>query len=234
MELQIILSEPCSAEENMEKDSTLLQQLGIHSVPILHFYDWANPCATYGYFISPEKFLNLQSIMKYGLQLARRPTGGGIVFHLWDFAFSVLIPASNPFFSHNTLENYAFINGIVAKAIKKIKNGRLNPSLFSPEPSSKNSHFCMAQATKYDLIVDGKKIGGAAQRKTKEGFLHQGTISLTVPSYDLLSTFLKDENIVNEIRNNSYFLLQEQSIQAISDFKEELRGCLVEEFAENN
>jgi lipoate-protein ligase A len=48
----------------------------------------------------------------------------------------------------------------------------------------------MAKPTKYDILIEGKKIIGAAQRKTKQGFLHQGTISLMMPCKELLENLL--------------------------------------------
>src|SRR5262249_49694531 len=140
--------------------------------------------ATYGHFIAPSQFLNLSAMADLGLDLAQRPTGGGITFHLSDLAFSMLIPASHPGYSANTLANYAFINHLVAKAIKEFMHLSKEPLLLPIEPAlsdPKAAHFCMAKPTKYDLMLDGRKVAGAAQRRTKFGFLHQGTISLALP-----------------------------------------------------
>ena len=73
--------------------------------------------ATFGYFVNPGKFLDLDHVREKGLNLARRPTGGGIIFHLWDMAFSVIVPAHCPEFSMNTLDNYAFVNCVVLEAV---------------------------------------------------------------------------------------------------------------------
>ena len=71
-------------------------------------------------FYRSGRHLDLKALEASGLHLARRPTGGGIIFHLTDFAFSVLIPANHPSFSQNTLENYALVNRPVAFAISEI------------------------------------------------------------------------------------------------------------------
>src|ERR1700693_5336560 len=96
-----------SAEENMQIDARLLEEL--EDTAILHFYDWESPSATYGYFLDPKDFIDLEHAKKRGLDLGRRSTGGGIVFHIWDMAFSVLVPSKASVFSENTLENYFFI-----------------------------------------------------------------------------------------------------------------------------
>ena len=139
-----------------------------------------------GYFLKPRELLKMERIESRGIELARRPTGGGIVFHLWDFAFSVLVPARSSLYSQNTLHNYALINRAVLAAVKQFLQGSVLPELALQKLSSSCSGFCMARPTKYDVVVAGKKVAGAAQRKTKGGFLHQGTIALTLPDFELL------------------------------------------------
>src|SRR3989344_5352362 len=115
--LRILNTGIASAEENMAQDERLLQDLDPNGEPLLHFYRWAGPSLTYGYFVSPDQQINVAEANKYRLALARRPTGGGIVFHIWDLAFSFLMPSDHPAFSLNTLENYRFVNRIVLDAM---------------------------------------------------------------------------------------------------------------------
>jgi lipoate---protein ligase len=190
-----------SASENMRFDTELLEKAHTFSSPILHLYEWAGESATYGYFTDPAELLNLENAQKLSLDLARRPTGGGIVFHLWDMAFSVLVPSHCPEFSTNTLENYAFVNNAVLSSVKEFLGNipplSLTPDDFSPWDSD-CSRFCMAKPTKYDVMWEGKKIAGAAQRKTKKGYLHQGTIALVMPPLDYLDQILLPGTRVKE------------------------------------
>src|SRR5262245_13891861 len=101
MQWDIIETSLAPASEIMDKDARLLEDLSAHRRPILHFYQWERDSATYGYFTNPGNYLNLSRAEKRGLALAKRPTGGGIVFHVWDLAFSVLVPANCTFFSNN-------------------------------------------------------------------------------------------------------------------------------------
>ncbi|NGX38435.1 MAG: Octanoyltransferase LipM [Chlamydiae bacterium] len=200
-----------SAEENMLLDAELLDTLDQHALPILHFYDWEGDSATYGYFIDPSAFLNLEEADKRGLQLAKRPTGGGIVFHIWDLAFSILIPSNHDHFSENTLDNYAFVNNAVLSATAAFLSDRPKLELIGEDAKALDSscmRFCMARPTKYDVVLQGKKIAGAAQRKTKKGFLHQGTIALKMPSEEYLKAVLQSETKVLEaIQANTLPLL---------------------------
>lgn len=186
----------------MQKDAELLANLG--SKPILHLYEWEGKCLTYGHFSDPLKHLKQSGLDTYGIKTARRPTGGGVIFHLTDYAFSILIPTTYPSFSINTLDNYAYINRKVINAIQAIFPVPL--SLLKKE-SVDCLGFCMAQPTQYDIVMDRKKIGGAAQRRTKKGYLHQGSISLMLPPLDLLQDVLKDESILHAMQTHTYPLL---------------------------
>ncbi len=182
-----------SAVVNMQIDSDLLDNIGERQTPLIHFYEWEGDSATYGYFVKPESLLDLGVAEERSLVLARRSTGGGIVFHLWDMAFSVLVPSHCAEFSMNTLDNYAFVNGAVLGAVEQFFEKKEELSLIPEDALSKDMHckyFCMAKPTKYDVMWQGRKIAGAAQRKTRGGFLHQGTISLVMPSQEYLSAIL--------------------------------------------
>ncbi len=208
-----------SAEENMKIDQDLLNNLRPDSSPILHFYDWKEKSLTYGYFIRIEKFLNLDGIP---LDIARRPTGGGITFHVSDLAFSVLMPASHPEFSNNPLDNYNFINKAVLKGVKRFFENEMPYHLLSEEASPLDescNHFCMAKPTIYDVMLEGKKIAGAAQRKKKQGYLHQGTISLAFPNEALLKgILLPDTGVLEAMKQHTFSILGSDWTQ--SDLKE--------------
>ena len=207
----IVESGCLSPEAIMAKDADLLAHLDPEGPSILHFYDWNAPCLTYGYFTEPAHHLHLDILQQCGLQKARRPTGGGIIFHLSDLAFSVLIPAAHPCFSVNTLDNYALINKKVAAAAAHFTAHSLKPQLLSCEPICLNKEchaFCMAKPTQYDLMIDGKKLGGAAQRRTKQGFLHQGSLALLPPPTDVLRKVLKNGNLIIEaMHQQRHYLL---------------------------
>lgn len=201
------------AERNMQLDADLLaaQASVTNGQATLHLYDWEGPSATYGYFIDPADLLDMGAVTKASLQIARRPTGGGVIFHITDYAFSIVVPASHDGYSVNILENYAFVNGIVIEVIKRFSGRETAASLLPIDPIPKDSdarHFCMAKPTKYDVMVDGRKVGGAAQRRTRHGFLHQGTISLAFPDEQLLAAVLKQDEVLQAMHAHTHVLLK--------------------------
>ena len=214
----------------MKKDEELLESLHFEKDPILHLYQFAPRSATYGHFLKLADFFDLEKVKKEKMQFAKRPTGGGVIFHLWDFAFSALIPATHKGFSHNTLENYATINNPVLASVEEFlqKTGcelTLEDGAILG-PGCKN--FCMAKPTKYDVMLDGKKIAGAAQRKTKNGFLHQGSISLMLPSKELLAEILHPNlTVVEGMLAFTYPLLGETaSLEELDKGRKEIKEIL--------
>ncbi len=213
----------------MRFDEKLLSELNPDGSPILHLYRWSGPCATYGYFIDPSKHLNLEKIQKNRLTLARRPTGGGIVFHIWDLAFSFLMPANHSCFAKSTLDNYRFVNEAVKESMQDFLQLR-DPLELIPSDLSGPNHFCMARPTIYDVVHQGRKIAGAAQRRRKNGYLHQGTISLALPQPELLREVLASKKEVLQAMMAYTFapLGQYWSVQAMQSMRDEIQKRLAE------
>lgn len=214
---------PLSPFDNMDSDYQKLVNLSPKASPKLRFYQWQKNAATFGYFLKADQFLQKNNLLS-----ARRPTGGGIIFHDFDLSFSVIIPSSHPNFSNNTLENYAFVNYCLRAAIKKFHP--LLPIHLLSNKGECRPHFCMARSTIYDLTVKGKKLAGGAMRKTNRGFLHQGSICLKLPDSQFLKNALKNETLAEEIFGNSFPLLQEYNSCAFEEQKNHLKRCLVEAF----
>lgn len=176
----------------MDLDGALLAEI---DQPTLHLYTWERPSLTYGYFIKPEEHLDLAVLQEAGLDLARRPTGGGIVFHTHDLAFSVLLPKGHPACGSNTLERYHWVNSRVLEAIESGRQKGADLCTIEPDEPRTMAAFCMARPTHYDVMWEGRKVGGAAQRKKPQGLLHQGTICLQVPPMALLEGALLDPKV---------------------------------------
>jgi lipoate-protein ligase A len=150
---------------------------------------------------------------------------------VWDLAFSVLIPSESHLYSHNTLDNYGLINQAVFTVVQNFI-GKSTPMSLTPHDAAmkdpQQAFFCMARPTKYDLVVGQKKIAGAAQRKMKQGFLHQGTIALQFPDLNLLDELLPSEDVRQAMRQTTFPLLGESD--SIEEGRKQLRELLKQTF----
>jgi lipoate-protein ligase A len=182
----------------MEVDALLLENLHPeYGHPCLHIHAWQHPSLTFGCFVNPDVYLDKAALLKEGVDVAKRPTGGGLLFHIWDLSFGFVIPSTHPKVSLKSIENYRVINEIVAEALAPFLVDRSSHLMaISADVGGQASRFCMAQPTRYDLMLDNKKIVGAAQRSKRQGLLHQGTISLFQPDFDWVGSFLKDSQVL--------------------------------------
>jgi len=187
------------AQQNMDNDYGFLKGVKSSDKPILTFYEWGGPALTYGYFVNPDDYL-----VKNSFQMGKRPTGGGILFHSIDCAFSLIIPSSHPKLSLNTLENYRLVNGLIREALLS-----LGFKVEILEQGCTHLRFCMAKPTVYDLVIEGKKAVGAAQRRSKEGLLHQGSIALRMPGLQEKAA-LKDATLYDLMCRQTYPLELDQ------------------------
>jgi lipoate-protein ligase A len=169
--------EPKSATLNMALDEALLERA---AVPILRFYRWRRPSLSFGYFGRYTDVANQAN----DREIVRRWTGGGIVPHGDDLTYSIIVPASHPWFTRSSLEVYAEMH----EALRATLEANGVSAILAITAAPKVSEACFANAVPADVMSHGQKIAGAAHRRTRAGLLHQGSIQRS----DLPSRFRDD------------------------------------------
>jgi lipoate-protein ligase A len=175
---------PRSAAVNMAIDETLLESA---TVPSIRFYRWQSPALSFGYF---GKFADV-AIYADERDLVRRWTGGGIVLHQDDFTYSIVIPARDQAFAESSVVIYESIHRSLCAALNGIGKHAIGAELVDPgsntipsQPAiSPKVYHCFANPVRADVMINGRKVAGAAQRRTRRGLLQQGSIqSVTIDS----------------------------------------------------
>ncbi len=136
--------------------------------PLVRVYRWSEPAVSFGYF---GKYAPIASTWP-GRELVRRMTGGGVVLHGDDITYSVIVPISHPFAQMSAKESYCGIHGALARwlAMRGIS------ASLSHAPEGHGNGVCFESPTEADVIAQGRKVAGAAQRRTREGLLYQGSV----------------------------------------------------------
>ena len=169
---------PRSAAMNMAVDEALLEHA---TVPLIRFYQWHSPALSFGYF---GKFADVAGYAPER-DLVRRWTGGGIVLHGDDLTYSIVIPVSDAAFGESSISIYGKIHRALAHALNGIGEGAVVAGGIDPSCGSgfanrtavtASGYSCFANPVRADVMIDGRKVAGAAQRRTRAGLLQQGSI----------------------------------------------------------
>ncbi len=164
----LLNSGKCDPAFNMALDEALLEALPRLQQPVLRFYGWTWPAATFGYF---QKYSEVAVATKLR-PLIRRPTGGGLVPHAADWTYSAAFPPGHEWHSLKAEASYRRIHDWLRLAFAELK---IETEL-APCCQKTIAGECFAGYEKFDLLWAGKKIAGAAQRRNRLGLLIQGSV----------------------------------------------------------
>ena len=152
---------------NMAFDEYCLESLSINE-PV--FYLWQNrPAVIVGFNQEVNTEVNLDYLKENGIDLVRRVTGGGAVYHdLGNLNYTIVGR------SEDLERDYPEYASIMAKALQKLG--------VSATLSGRN-----------DILVEGRKVSGFAKRVCKNRLMVHGTLMYNV-DVDVLTKVLNPSN----------------------------------------
>ena len=162
-----LLHGPGSPARNMAVDETLLREV---REPVLRIYEWDVAAVSLGYF-QPHALAGERPFI-------RRYTGGGLVDHAHDATYTLVLPRAHPWMELSAPESYCHIHRGVQAALAACGI----ESELTPQAHAVESEACFMKPVKFDIVAGTGKLSGAAQRRTREGLLHQGSILLPDPA----------------------------------------------------
>ena len=149
-------------------DEGLLEAMPILQHPVLRFYGWSYPAASFGYFQKHREVEQLTQLRP----LVRRPTGGGIVPHDADWTYSLIFPRNHEWYGVSAKESYRRVHFWIKLAFERLGlQTELAPLGLKTQPGQ-----CFVGHEQSDLLWHGRKIAGAAQRRRRDGLLIQGSV----------------------------------------------------------
>lgn len=152
----------------MALDEALLEAMPRLGKPVLRFYGWTQAAASFGYF---QKFGDVERAT-WLRPLVRRPTGGGIVPHDADWTYSLAFPKVHEWYSLRAEESYHRVHEWLQTAFARLDI----PTELAPCCRKAGPGQCFVGHEKSDLLWQGRKVAGAAQRRTRTGLLIQGSV----------------------------------------------------------
>jgi lipoate-protein ligase A len=152
----------------MALDEALLEAAPSLGRPVLRLYSWTEPAASFGYF---QRYAEIERLTRLR-PLVRRLTGGGLVPHDADWTYSLAFPPADDWYRLSATDSYRRVHEWIRAAFAMLNLAtELAPACSKTLPSQ-----CFQGHERFDLLWRGRKIAGAAQRRTRDGLLIQGSV----------------------------------------------------------
>lgn len=158
---------------NMAADEALLRSALDRGVASLRFYTWSVPTLSLGYFQPHADRLADPPLA--GAAWVRRPTGGAAILHHQEITYALALPAGRPWHTaeswlcrfHHAVEVALRSFGVESHAVACGEERQLGPFL------------CFLHQTPGDLLIDGHKVVGSAQRRPHGATMQHGSLLLS-------------------------------------------------------
>lgn len=163
----------CDSAFNMALDEALMEAASVMKIPVLRFYAWSQPAASFGYSQRISEIERVTALRP----LVRRPTGGGLVPHDADWTYSVTIPPNHTWYELRASESYERMHQWIQRSFASLEIPTELASCCRKDVPGQ----CFVGYEKSDVLWFGRKIAGAAQRRARSGLLIQGSIQPQPP-----------------------------------------------------
>ena len=162
---KIVRSPADTVANNMAIDWQMFNDMETGKIcPTIRVYTWSEPGVTFGYLQKSEG--------------VRRPTGGGLVYHdPSEVVYCLVAPNDSAIIPVRLTEAYLMITKLICQALNELGYPvELSKTGEALGLKKTRSQLCFAQAENFEIILNGQKIVGSAQRRTRNTVLQQGTV----------------------------------------------------------
>lgn len=188
---RLIRSGALSAASNMALDEKIFKRYLEDGIGLLRLYRWQGPSFTYGFSQKPEDQIDLGACSVDGVSVAKRITGGGVLFHDDEITYSFVCNKADVKEPPGAFVDYRMICGFLLRFYESLgleAGFALEAAGFKERCAP--SEFCSAAHEKYDLVIAGKKIGGNAQKRNRQVIFQHGSVPRRI-NWDLVRKYIK-------------------------------------------
>jgi lipoate-protein ligase A len=168
--------------ENMRRDAELLAGAERGAEPVLRLFRFEPHGITLGASQRPEVELDLPRCTADGVPWAVRPTGGRAIFHADEWTYALAAPLSDPVWGGALERAYAAATSLVLDSLRALgvpaSLAATRGPVTAPRRGRGTAPPCFATTTRHEIVLDGRKLVGSAQRRTARGLLQQGSVLL--------------------------------------------------------
>jgi lipoate-protein ligase A len=173
------------APTNMARDAALLElaEAGTLGGPLLRLFTFSPPGITLGRGQDPASELDATAVARDGVRWAVRPTGGRAIWHEEEWTFSLVTSLDAEGWAVSPGEAYARTGQLFAAALARLGvPAELSPGSArgpgAPRSARGAAPPCFASTARHELVAEGRKLAGIAQRAVRGALLQQGSLLL--------------------------------------------------------
>jgi lipoate-protein ligase A len=201
--------------ENMRRDAALLEAVAGGAAPVLRLFTFDPPGVTLGRAQDPGRELDLARCRAAGLPWAVRPTGGRAIYHDEEWTYSLAAGLADPSWGGGLEAAYGSVSRLLVASLVRLgvpavlAAGAARGDL-APRAKVGAAAPCFASTARHEIVLEGRKLVGSAQRRTARALLQQGSVLLG-PSHLRLAEYLA---IADEARERVRERLERSSAHA--------------------
>jgi len=179
---RLILDPPRDGAWNMAVDEALLRacdQGAVGFEATLRLYGWKPAALSLGRSQPAAGAHDVTFLRAEGIDLVRRPTGGRAVLHDAERTYA-LVSRFSPSFPGGVLDTYRTISGALLQALRALGLAAESAPRRGAGDSDRvdGRASCFARVSAHEIVLDGRKVVGSAQLRTRSSFLQHGSILL--------------------------------------------------------
>lgn len=174
--IRLLPLEAADGATNMAADEALLES-AVHGVASLRFYTWTEPTLSLGYFQHASERAADANLSP--LAWVRRATGGAAIVHHHELTYALALPPGKEWTS---AEHWICRMHHVVQAVLRERGVRTH-AVVCGEEQKLGPLVCFLHQTPGDLLLNGSKVAGSAQRKMRGALLQHGSILLRRSEY---------------------------------------------------
>ncbi len=184
---------------NMAIDEMLSEKASGGDLPVVRFYGWKPSAVSIGYFQSMEREVDIDSCKRRGIDIVRRRTGGGAVYHDQNREITYSVIGKEELFPKNIIESYKLICGWITSSLSSL---------------GIESEFAPIN----DILTNGRKISGNAQTRRQGVLLQHGTILYDIDPERMFSVLrVPDEktkhHMISSVKERVTSILEEKHVE---------------------
>ena len=176
--MRLLQDAPLDGPVNMARDEALMTRVGTgESAPTLRLYQWDPPTISLGYFQRYAEYEALPPPAR-DLPVVRRQTGGGAILHDLELTYSLTLPVDHPLLAKGSNRLYELMHDGIVACLGELGVTASPCGHTDDSGPTRGPFFCFDRRHAYDVLIDGNKVAGSAQRRTRQAVLQHGSIIL--------------------------------------------------------